>query len=40
MADNFVDIKIYMSKLGYDVNSIPIDKLIEYFKFEFNKYIR
>jgi hypothetical protein len=38
--DNFKDIKIYMSKLGYDVDKLSIDKLVEYFKFEYNKYLR
>ena len=40
MIDNFEDIKTYMSKLGYDVNKLSIDKLVEYFKFEINDYIR
>jgi hypothetical protein len=37
---NFEDIKIYMSKRGYDINKLSTDRLVEYFKFEVNKYLR
>lgn len=39
-VDNFEDIKTYMSKLGYDTNKISLDRLVEFFKFEINEYIR